>query len=164
MLCTCRPPRDLDSKACVTIGDQVNFHVSDACSVFCWAGSVHHCYFCFCAELCGEGGWLGADWRAGERSIRSCGQDETRTHQRYHGRQGQFTTLLLPTLYFSPFRPQICPVWSVSIKRWMTVMFMCLEDSCHREYFGAEEAAHGPGHFHEDGGLPLHCDLLWRPI
>lgn len=37
MLSTCRPPRDLDSKACVTIGDQVSLHIADACSVFCKA-------------------------------------------------------------------------------------------------------------------------------
>lgn len=33
-------------------------------------------------------------------------------------------------------------------------------DSCHSEHSGAEEAAHGPGHLHEDGGLFLHRHLL----
>ncbi len=33
-------------------------------------------------------------------------------------------------------------------------------DSGHGEHSGAEEAAHGPGHLHEDSGLFLHCHLL----
>lgn len=33
-------------------------------------------------------------------------------------------------------------------------------DPGHSEHSGAEEAAHGPGHLHEDGGLFLHGHLL----
>lgn len=33
-------------------------------------------------------------------------------------------------------------------------------DQGHGEHSGAEEAAHGPGHLHEDSGLLLHCHLL----
>lgn len=44
------------------------------------------------------------------------------------------------------------------------MIFVSIEDPCHSQHSGAEEAADGPGHFHEDRGLLLHCDFLWRPI
>lgn len=37
-------------------------------------------------------------------------------------------------------------------------------DSGHGEHSGAEEAAHGSGHLHEDGGLLLHRHLLRSTI
>lgn len=44
------------------------------------------------------------------------------------------------------------------------VMFVSPEDSGYSQHSGAEEAPDGPGHFDEDSGLLLHCDLLWRPL
>lgn len=43
-------------------------------------------------------------------------------------------------------------------------MFLSAEDSSHSQHPGAEEAPDGPGHFHEDSGLLLHCDFLRRPL
>lgn len=60
----------------------------------------------------------------------------------------------------------LCPS-SLEALRTLCIHVSCrplAEDSGHSEHSGAEEAAHGPGHLHEDGGLLLHRHLLRSPV
>lgn len=104
------------------------------------------------AEFRGEGGRPGADRRARPRSVRRGGQDEARAQWPDHGREGNESGNTYAFLH----------VLDVSLR--CHEPFLCVvvpsADSGHSEHSGAEEAAHGPGHLHEDGGLFLHGHLL----
>lgn len=116
-----RPPRDLDSKACVTIGDQVKSSVVFFCAV---PILIYWCVYLFIiyirllsSELCGESRWPGADCRVGEGSVWRGGQDETCAQWCYHGCQGRLGSCCSGYLVWDPC---IC---GFKIVLWLTDVF-----------------------------------------
>lgn len=148
------PPRDLDSKACVTIGDKVTSCLFDSLPLPRF----------YTRLVAGQNFEVKADdlERIGELGRGAYGVVDKMRHVPSGiimavkvGRSCKRLTAWTFKIKLASFLPKL-PMMMLFV--W--VFFLLSADPRHRQHSRAEEAAHGLGHLHEDRGLLLHRHLL----